>query len=211
MSKLLLVGDEVSRALERVLPGETCRDVSLILSCGDLPYDYLEYLVDALDAPLLYVHGNHDRPVVAEERLIEAPRGCVDVEGRVVATKGLIVAGLGGSPRYLPSGEHQYTEREMRWRLGRLGPRLWWNEVRQGRALDILLTHASPRGIHDGNDPAHQGFAAFVRLMERWRPRYLIHGHSLPRPGFPTRTRYEGTEVIHVRGYRFLEVPDAEG
>ncbi|MCR4391377.1 MAG: metallophosphoesterase [Candidatus Acetothermia bacterium] len=207
--KLLVVGDEVSPALERALPGEQFRDVALILSCGDLPYDYLGYLVDALDVPLLYVHGNHDRPAETEHGVIAAPPGGVNIEGRVVEAKGLLIAGLGGSPRYLAHGEHQYTEREMRRRVRRLGPALWWNRVRGGQALDILLTHAPPRGIHDHEDPAHQGFHAFLPFMEHHRPRYLIHGHSYPRPGQPNRTRYRDTEVIHVRGHYLLEVPDA--
>jgi len=37
-------------------------DVELVLSCGDLPYYYLEYIVSMLNVPLLYVHGNHDAP-----------------------------------------------------------------------------------------------------------------------------------------------------
>jgi hypothetical protein len=33
----------------------------LILACGDLPFDYLGYLMNALDVPLVFVPGNHDR------------------------------------------------------------------------------------------------------------------------------------------------------
>lgn len=205
---MLVVGDEANPALERAVARGAFADVDLILSCGDLPYDYLEYLVDALDVPLLFVHGNHDRPVHAEGRVIEAPQGCTSVDGRVVEARDLLVAGLGGSPRYHPGGPHQYTEREMRWRIARLTPLLWWSRVRRGRAVDILLTHAPPRGIHDGRDLAHQGFRAFLPFMRRYRPRYLIHGHSPPRPGLHHRTHYHDTEVIHVRGYRALEVPD---
>lgn len=203
------MSDEVSPALERALPGERFGKVDLILSCGDLPYDYLEYLVDAFDVPLLYVHGNHDRPVEAEGRLITAPQGCTSVEDRVVEARGLAVAGLGGSPRYAPRHENQYTEAEMRRRARRVGRKLKWAQWRRGKPLDILLTHAPPRGIHDHTDPAHQGFACLLSLLERHRPRYLIHGHSPPRPGRSPRTRYGATEVIHVRGHALVEVPDA--
>ena len=34
--------------------------VDLIISCGDLPPEYLTSLVDAIGAPLYYVGGNHD-------------------------------------------------------------------------------------------------------------------------------------------------------
>lgn len=179
--------------------------VELVLSCGDLPFDYLEFLVDAVDAPLLYVPGNHDRPVIAEDRVIQFPQGCVNVDGRVVRAQGLVVAGLGGSPRYTQRGENQYTEGQMSRRAFKLGPRLWWNRCR-GKALDVLLTHAPPRGIHDGTDPAHQGFLAILRFVERWEPKLHVHGHTPPQPGLPTVTRHGPTEIVHVRGYRLIEL-----
>lgn len=200
------MGDEVSPVLERVVLAESFPKIGLILSCGDLPYDYLEFLVDAVGAPLLYVRGNHDKPVETEDRLIHAPQGCLDVDGRVVEVVGVIVLGLGGSRRYAPKGENQYTEGEMRGRARRLFPRLWWNAHRKGRALDILLTHAPPQGIHDAQDPAHQGFATFLGLIERWQPRFHFHGHSPPRPGLPTETTLGSTRIVHVRGFRVLEM-----
>ncbi|MCX7750718.1 MAG: metallophosphoesterase [Candidatus Bipolaricaulota bacterium] len=207
MKRLLVVGDEVSPALERGLPGKDFGRVDLVLSCGDLPYDYLEYLVDAFGAPVLYVHGNHDRPVEGEGRLIAAPQGGISVEGRVVQAAGLLVAGLGGSPRYSARPGFEYSEGRMRLRVFGLEARLLPHRLR-GRRLDVLVTHAPPRGIHDSPDPAHQGFAAFLPLLRRQRPRYHVHGHSQPRPGLPARTRFGDTEVVHVRGHLLLEVPD---
>lgn len=196
----------MSPTLERAVLSESFPKVGLVLSCGDLPYDYLEFLVDAVGAPLLYVRGNHDRPVETEERVIRAPQGCVDVDGKVVEVGGLIVLGLGGSRRYSQKGGNQYTEGEMRRRLFRLLPKLWWNKHRKGRALDILLTHAPPRGIHDALDPAHQGFETFLALIRRWKPKLHLHGHTPPRPGLPTETTFDSTRIIHVRGFRLLEL-----
>jgi len=204
--RILAIGDEVSPTLERAVLSESFPKVGLILSCGDLPYDYLEFLVDAVGAPLLYVRGNHDRPVETEERVIHAPQGCVDVDGKVVEVGNLIILGLGGSRRYSEKGGNQYTEGEMRRRTFRVFPRLWWNAHRKGRALDILLTHAPPRGIHDAPDPAHQGFETFLSLIWRWKPKVHLHGHTPPRPGLPTETVIDSTRVIHVRGFRLLEL-----
>ena len=58
MVKVLVISDEVAPALHvRML-----RDLSpdLVLSAGDLPWDYLEYVATAVDAPLVFVPGNHD-------------------------------------------------------------------------------------------------------------------------------------------------------
>ncbi len=51
MKGLLVVSDEVSPALEWSLPGPKFGKLDLILSCGDLPYDYLEYLLGAFGVP----------------------------------------------------------------------------------------------------------------------------------------------------------------
>lgn len=204
--RILAVGDEVSPAVERAVLSESFPRVGLVLSCGDLPYDYLEFLVDAVGAPLVYVRGNHDHPVEMEDRVIRAPRGCVDADGRVVEVAGLMILGLGGSPRYAPKGENQYTEGEMRLRLLRLLPTLWWKKIRAGKGLDILLTHAPPRGVHDAGDPAHQGFSIFLEAIKRWKPRLHLHGHTPPRPNHPTETVVGVTRVIHVRGFRILEI-----
>jgi hypothetical protein len=204
--RILAVGDEVSPTLERAVLSESFPKVGLILSCGDLPYDYLEFLVDAVGAPLLFVRGNHDRPVETEERVIRSPQGCLDVDGKLVEVSGLLILGLGGSPRYSPKGENQYTEGEMRRRVWRALPELWWHTRVRGRALDILLTHAPPRGIHDGLDPAHQGFETFLALIRKWKPKLHVHGHTPPRPGLPTETLFDSTRVVHVRGFRLLEL-----
>ncbi|MEN3009478.1 MAG: metallophosphoesterase [Candidatus Bipolaricaulaceae bacterium] len=204
--RILAVGDEVSPALERAVLSPSFPKVDLILSCGDLPYDYLEFLLDAVDAPLLFVRGNHDRPIHSEDRVIQAPQGGVDVDGRIVERKGVIVVGFGGCARYDPRAENQYTEGQMRWRIRRLGPRLWWNARRRGRACDILLTHAPPFGVHDGTDPAHRGFEAFLWFIRRWQPRVHLHGHTPPRPGLPATTQIGPTQVVHVRGFRLLEL-----
>lgn len=202
----MAVGDEVSPVLEKAVLSESFPRVGLVLSCGDLPYDYLEFLVDAVRAPLVYVRGNHDRPVETEARVIRAPWGGVDADGKVVEVAGLMVLGLGGSPRYAPKGENQYTEGEMRLRLLRLLPALWGRKIRAGKGLDILLTHAPPRGVHDAADPAHQGFQVFLDLIKRWKPKLHLHGHTPPRPSFPTETMVGVTRVIHVRGFRLLEI-----
>ncbi len=203
--RILAVGDEVSSTLERAVLSESFPKVELVLSCGDLPYDYLEFLVDAVGAPLVYVRGNHDRPVETEDRVIRAPQGCVDADGRIVEAAGLVVLGLGGSPRYAQKGAHQYTEGEMCRRARRLYPKLWWRKWRTGKALDILLTHAPPRGVHDAADPAHQGFQIFLDFIQRWSPKLHLHGHTPPRPRLPTETLVGATRVVHVRGFRLLE------
>lgn len=206
--RILVVADKVSELVYGPSVRKYFADVELVLSCGDLPYDYLEYIVTLLDVPLLFVRGNHDRQWVQTEEGIApaSPQGCVDLHGRVLECKGLLIGGLEGSQRYKP-GPYQYTDGEMRLRIWRMWPRLALNRLRTGRYLDILVTHAPPRGIHDREDRCHQGFHSLVAFMDRFAPRYLIHGHvHLYGRDTHWRSTYRQTEVINAFGYRVLDV-----
>ncbi|HEX6350099.1 MAG TPA: metallophosphoesterase [Candidatus Dormibacteraeota bacterium] len=208
MTRILAVADEVDEALYEDALHELKPD--LILSAGDLPFDYLENLVTRAGVPLLYVPGNHDPdvkfrrqtygPVVVEEP-IPGPQGCDNVDGKIFEVDGLRIAGLGGSLRYR-EGPNQYTQRGMRRRA--LGLELRARLRR--RRPDILLTHAPPQGCGDGEDLPHQGFAAFHRLASVLRPRYLVHGHLHPYGRKREDRRLGETLVVNAVPHRLLEI-----
>jgi len=204
--KILTVSDKVVDSIYNPAIKERFGDVDLVLACGDLPPYYLEFIVTMLNVPLLYVFGNHDQGTfTADGEFKHAPEGCLNVDERVVKVKGLLIGGLEGSMRYSHRGDHQYTEGEMRYKALRMAPTLWWNRLRHGRALDILITHAPPYGIHDGADLCHTGFKTFLHMMDIYRPRYLIHGHRhVYRPHTPTRTTYHHTQVVNCYRYQVI-------
>ena len=113
-------------------------------------------------APLLYIHGNHDG---CYEKI--PPEGCDCIDGDLVCVKGLRIMGLGGCPLY-NGGPHQYTERQMAARILKLRWKLW-----RMKGVDIILTHAPARGLGDDEDLVHRGFHAFLKVMDRYHPRYL--------------------------------------
>lgn len=209
--KILALSDEVVESLYRPEIKDRFGDVDVILGCGDLPFFYLEFMVTILGKPLYYVHGNHDKPsqYLSDGRIIDRAEGCESLEDRVskVEANGAtaLVAGLGGSIRY-NIGPHQYTQAEMHGRVLSLSPVLLANRVRHGRFLDILIAHSPPRGIHESGDFAHTGFEAFCTVMDRFRPKYLLHGHShVYRNDAVTATRYKDTQVLNVYPYRLIE------
>jgi Icc-related predicted phosphoesterase len=163
---VLAVGDAADEGLLEGNSPELFRSVRLLLSCGDLPVDYLEALADRFRVPLLYVRGNHDgrRPEVALPG--------ENIHGRVVDVGGLRILGFEGSNWYNGEGV-QYTERQMWWKIQMARPAVW----RAGGA-DIIVTHAPPYGIHDAPDVCHTGFKAFRALLDTLRPRYFVHGHT---------------------------------
>lgn len=206
--KILALSDEVVDFIYSPAVKERYGDVDLIVGCGDLPFYYLEFVVSILNKPLYMVPGNHDAhsQFMANGREAHHAEGAMDLDGQIIFENNLLLAGLGGSIRYRPDGMHQYSQNEMYARAMSLTPRLWWNRVRHGRFLDILVAHSPPRGIHDGGDVAHTGFDAFNEFMRRFRPRFLLHGHShVYQRNSVTRTLAGETEVINVYPYRLIE------
>lgn len=210
--KILTVSDKVDELLYSPAIKRLGADVDLVLGCGDLPAYYLEFIVTMLGGPLFYVIGNHGNAVRQQHlppHQWEYPGGCENIDGRVVSYRGLLIAGLEGSMRYNANPYFQYTEREMAQKVWKLVPSLLLNRLRYGRYLDILITHAPPQGIHDRADRCHQGFRAFAAFMERFRPRYLIHGHvHLYGPNESAEAVYLDTTVINTYGYRMLEIEE---
>ena len=166
--KVMVLADIPCKALwDASDPRERLRGIDLILSCGDLPPDYLEYIATFTSAPILYVHGNHDCRYDTTP-----PGGCTCIEDTVYVYRGLRILGLGGSIQYNPNAAHQYTERAMCARIRKLFFRLL-----QTKGFDILLTHSPAQGINDGPDGPHKGFSCFTALLEKYRPTWFIHGH----------------------------------
>ena len=204
--KVLAVSDQVVEGVYSPHICERFGDVGLVLSCGDLPYYYLEYIVTVLSVPCFFVHGNHDQPMhTADGRTVSEPGGWVNLDGRTVEIKGVLLAGLEGSIRYKPTGDYQYTESEMAFKVLRLAPALLMNRARYGRYLNVLVAHSPPFGIHDGEDLPHRGFKVLLQFMARFRPRYLLHGHKHVYVPETSRTRYLDSEVVNVYPFRVIE------
>jgi predicted phosphodiesterase len=217
----LAVSDEVDNALSADVG--PVHDARLVVACGDLPFDYLDYLMNALDTPLVFVPGNHD-PDVSGYRTSRAgltlnaglparppwPDGAVSAERAVVDVAGLRIAGLGGCLRYR-DGPNQYTQRQQARRARSLARRARWRAARDGRGVDVLLTHAPPRGVGDREDRAHQGFEALNWLTGRLQPPLLLHGHIHP-DETPARVHRLGRTVVrNVVGHHLLDIEPAAG
>ena len=208
--KILAVSD---RVLDKLYSGsirQTYADVDLMIGCGDLPFYYLDFLTSAIDAPLVYVRGNHDEgpQYAVDGRVWRDVRGGVDIHGKVVTRRGLILAGLQGSMRYKAHADYMYSEAEMRRVVAQLVPRLLWNRQRLGRALDVLVTHSPPFGIHDRPDLPHTGFKVFLSFLRLFRPRYHLHGHiHIYRQDEVRESRFEETTVVNAVSYTHLTLP----
>jgi uncharacterized protein len=205
--KILAVSDVVLDQFTSPNIRENYGDVKLLLGCGDLPYEYLEFMVSALNIPLLFVPGNHDPGYDANNPACRAD-GCENLDRQVRQVKQLNIAGIGGSIRYHPNKPNQYTQTQMYFNLLSFAPALVWHRLRHHRGLDIVIAHSPPRGVHDDSDQAHVGFSAFVDFIHVFQPRYFLHGHTMVYKGniVPPVTRIGATTVINVYPFRFLDV-----
>lgn len=200
MRILALADEEQPTFWDYYVPGRL-KEYDLILSSGDLKAAYLSFIVTMARAPLMYVPGNHDTHYATH-----APEGCDCIDAKIVEYRGLRILGLGGCLWYRP-GDHQYSEREMRRRIRRLR----WQIAKYG-GVDIIVTHAPPRGVGDSDDPAHMGFACYLELIDRYHPKYLLHGHVHMNYGVHIRREQEycGTKVINVCGKYVIDIPETE-
>ena len=164
--KILVLADEESKSLWDYYTPDKLEGVELIIACGDLRAEYLEFLVTMTNLPLFYVPGNHDAKYESNP-----PDGCVNIDGKIMEYKGIRIIGFGGSMRY-KKGPYQYSEKEMRHRIWKMKRQIYHKS-----GIDILVTHAPAKGYGDMEDRAHVGFACFDELMKRFHPLYMIHGH----------------------------------
>lgn len=195
--RVLAISDEPAPRFYEYYRDGVLADYDLILSCGDLKRNYLEFLVTMARCPLLYVHGNHD-----ESFDTRPPEGCICVDGQVYVYKGVRILGLGGSHKYR-DGSHLYTQSQMDKRLRKL-----WLPLKKAGGVDILLTHAPAAGLGDLDSLAHQGFRTFNTILDRYHPAYLVHGHIHPNYGVdvPRRTVYGDTTILNAYGFAEFEI-----
>lgn len=199
--KILAIADEESKSLWDHFDKSKLEGIDLIISCGDLHPDYLQFLVTMGHAPVLYVHGNHD-----EKYDYKPPLGCISIEDRVYDYKGLRILGLGGCMRYNMS-KYMYTEADMKKRVAKVR-----KDIFLKNGFDILVTHAPARGYGDLEDLPHRGFECFNDLMDSYHPKYMLHGHVHMCYGDVKRelAHPSGTKIINAYDRYILDFDDKD-
>ncbi len=231
--KILCVSDEIDPFIYTPSVKQSFGDVEAVLCAGDLPMDYIDFIVSTLNKPTYFVFGNHNlseykyysreysTPLSAQNSMqAQESRGhgavylgfeCVRTEIMIQDPKTkkrrpLLIAGAPGSIDY-NHGQCQFTEGQMRWKLRSMAPSLLWNKIRYGTYVDIFLTHASPRHIHDKEDPCHKGFECFHDFLKRYRPAYMVHGHiHLYNQNEERAGIYYETNVVNAYSHHVIEI-----
>src|SRR6056297_2020282 len=141
--KILCVADHIDPLVYSAAIKQRFADVDLVLSAGDLPMEYLGFISASLNKPVYFVFGNHHLKHLSRFRrwgLHADPdkyaRGSTDqfqnyfgstyIGSKVVRTRGLLIAGVGGCRRY-NRGENQFTEFQMFLQIAKMVPAIVWH------------------------------------------------------------------------------------
>lgn len=201
--KILCVSDFVDPLIYNQNVKKSFSDIDMILCAGDLPMDYIDFIVSVFNKPTYFIFGNHnlkeyhyyhrDSRIESQTTNIyaeaNAAHGGVYSGFKVFQNEELmfldpatgkktplLLAGTSGTLRY-NKGINQYSDLHMKLKLIMMIPQLIKNKIKYGRYLDIFLTHASPRHIHDHEDPCHMGFECYNWFLQKFKPTYMVHGH----------------------------------
>jgi len=195
--KILVIADQESKYYWDFFEKKKFEGIDLIISCGDLKSEYLTFLETMTSLPILYVHGNHD-----DHYKEKPPEGCICIEDKVYVYNGVRFYGLGGAMKY-KDGKHMYTERDMKHRVMRDTMK-----IKRKRGFDVLVTHAPAAGHGDAEDLPHHGFNVFVKLLDKYKPKYFIHGHVHMNYGVNVQREreYKDTKIINAYERYIIEI-----
>jgi Icc-related predicted phosphoesterase len=154
-----------------------------LLALGDMADDVILQAAEAWRTPAVFaVRGNHDSDA-------PFPPPVADLHLRTAELGGVRFGGLNGCWQYKPRGSFLYYQEEAEAFLEAFP------------AVDVFISHNSPRRVHDREDGVHTGFSALNAYIERAKPRLLLHGHQHQ----ARETRVGATRVIGVYGWSVIE------
>ena len=194
--RLLAVSDEAERAFDFQSNRNALKPIDAILGAGDLKPEYLDFLANAFNVPLLYVLGNHDRGGGWQEERHHVPE---PMDGDWHEVGGLRICGLSWPT---DKGERAIHDQNAAWRqigAGFLRTR--------GHRPEIVVSHVPPLGVGDApDDHYHRGFAAYKWFMDRSKPVLWVHGHTPLAATDKWWLRSGATTVVNVTGAVLIEV-----
>jgi Icc-related predicted phosphoesterase len=146
---------------------------------GDIDQMQLQVIVERFASKgLMGVLGNHDYPGDLEYY------GITNIHGVQITLMNYTVVGLEGSIKYKNEAAPMFTQEEA------------YGICNNLPQADILISHNSPKGLHDKSDLAHEGFYGLKTYIEEKCPKFAFHGHQHAN----RVTKFHNTWVISVYG-----------
>jgi Icc-related predicted phosphoesterase len=203
--KFLCVAEHIDSFVFSKHIKERFPNIDAVLCAGDVPLEYIDYLASAFEKPVFYVVGDHHFYTETKQLPIAQAVDFLCAK-KTIAGKTVLIAGASGSLRH-NNNPAQYTDSQMSLRLLALLPSLLFNKIRYGRYLDIFLTHVPPKDINDFEESAFRGFPCYKRFIERFKPKFHVHGHiHLYNQKDPRVTAHGSTTVVNASGHYVIEI-----
>lgn len=203
---ILSISDWIEPVIYSEKMKERMNDVDLIVSCGDIPANYLDFVMSELNKPLFFVEGNHvnnknyNKNMTGKTK-VNMPDCFKNAHLTMYKEEGLLITGFEGSIWY-NGGPFQYRQWEVHLLLLKLVPKLLLNKLIHGRYLDIFVSHSPPWKVGDRDDPCHRGLKAFNWFIKLFKPKVFLHGHVHLYDRNESRViQYHDTTVINCSGY----------
>jgi Icc-related predicted phosphoesterase len=196
--RILAVSDHMDNTLLDQRNRQAIGRIDMILGCGDLECDDLAFIADGFNAPLVYVHGNHDDP----ERWAAAKSFCPDAINSTSVRHecGISIAGLSWPG---PRGRRAARSERKAWNQAlRLATR------RLGRPEPVIvISHVPPLGVGDmPTNGYHRGFRGYLWLLRRLGPQLWLHGHTPLAAAAEWKLRRGPTTLVNVTGAVVIEL-----
>lgn len=226
--KILAVSDKDDSKLQACILQNMkfLQDIDIVISCGDISRQYLEFLVDSLKKPLFFVKGNHqtfhpsDHNGYLEKFLADVYEtdkhlnfGGINLHARVEQFQDYILVGFEGSMRY-NKGPFQYTQQEMTKIVKKMETTLYLIQFkdfilgRKKRKI-IAVSHAPISGVHDQEDLCHRGFARFKNFLNKFKPVIWLHGHIHFNDQRNAQiSKIDETLVVNAYGFHIVNISD---
>lgn len=231
--KILCVSDFVDPLIYNQNVKEIFPDIDIILCAGDLPMDYIDFIVSVFNKPTFFIFGNHNLKEFSfyhksskdftnhttSEQIMSHGHGATYLGFKTFSDRRityvdkngirtpLLIGGASGSNKY-NNGLNQYTNSQMKFKLICMIPKLLINKIRYGRYLDIFLTHATPRHVHDHEDPCHIGYECYNWFIKKFKPAFMVHGHIHLYDLREQRiSEYCNTTVVNAYSHCIIDLP----
>lgn len=182
MNRKILVVSDVENYEYFEYNTEALKDVLFVVSCGDLPVEYLKMISLLLGKKVYYLCGNHGKRKFGV-------KNTVYVGNKVVAINGIVIAGIDG------------IEAENAFKIKKAAKRL----LRKNKPVDILVTHSPTKGFGDG-EGYHEGSNYFPDLYDKLSVRYHLYGHNHLNYGGKRELVHGKTKLINGYDHFIIEI-----
>lgn len=154
--------------------------IDAVLTLGDIDTLELRNIKERFsNKQVLGVIGNHDYNGDLEYY------GITNLHNTTTILSEKQIVGIEGCVRYKNGkGIPLYTQTEM----GVICDQL--------PVADIVISHNSPKGIHDKLEQAHEGFVGLMNYIEEHQPTHVFHGHQHKHQ----ITTYGATKIVCIYG-----------